>query len=248
MKGAFMKSLFEFCRELNHTVNEADIAARPERYMDILLSLLNMIEEGRVDQVLSPYSVMVDESTNNISLEDSAEGALHYCPPEVIYDGQDYGPRAQLFSLGLIIFYIIYAADYYSVTKTRVLEIEDVKRKYPDSLIDFQKGENRTFPSGYFRLLKQIMKELTSWDPADRENGKAKLIRMYDRIDSRNRVYFMEGDKVIAYVNVISKEDIDGFPQGSSTFRKGENVYRILEKIDIPYRPGIHSYRIRVKK
>lgn len=241
-----MKTLYDFCRMMNTTKNADKRMARPDKYMDILLSLINMIEEGTVKTVISPFSIIVDEETNDIQLKKSIEGDLHYCPPEVVYGGGAYDAMAQLFSLGMTIFYMIYLTDCYVATGVRMLEIEEVKRKLPDSLINLQRANNGVFPGSYYQQLQQIMKELTSWKPSNREKGKIKLIEMYDEIESDNRIYFIEGDLAVASAIFKTKKDTAGFPKGPDFFYKGSVKYRILKKIDIPYRPGTHIYRIGV--
>ena len=243
-----MKTLYDFCRLMNATKNADIRATRPDKYMDILLSLINMIEEGTVKTVISPFSIIVDEGTNDIQLKKSEKGDLHYCPPEVIYGGGAYDAAAQLFSLGMTIFYMIYLTDCYVVTKTRTLEIEEARRKLPDSLISVQGANNSVFPDSYFQQLGQIMKELTSWNPSNREKGKIKLIEMYGEIESDNRIYFIEGNTAVASTAFKTKTDTTGFPKGPGFFRKGGVEYRILKKIDIPYRPGTHIYRIEVAR
>ena len=148
----------------------------------------------------------------------------------------------------MTIFYMIYLTDCYVVTKTRTLEIEEARRKLPDSLISVQGANNSVFPDSYFQQLGQIMKELTSWNSSNREKGKIKLIEMYGEIESDNRIYFIEGNTAVASTAFKTKTDTTGFPKGPGFFRKAGVEYRMLKKIDIPYRPGTHIYRIEVAR
>lgn len=241
------KSLFSLCRELNNSTGEV-AARRPDRYMDILLSLLIMIEEGQIDTLLAPESIQLDDNSDRIQIIEKPNIGLLYSAPEVIFEDGEYDARAQLFSLGLIIFYMLYAIDYYTATGLKVLEIEAVKKRNPKALIHLPKDGNGMMPAKYYGKLREVMKYLTSWDPEERDTGKKLLIEMYSSIDSINRVYCMDGNRVIATIRFTSRKDMKGFPSKNDEITVKGIKYSFLEKIDIPYRPGIHEYRIRMRK
>ena len=241
------KILFTLCRELNNSTGEA-AAHRPDRYMDILLSLLIMIEEGQIDTLLAPESIQVVDNSDRIRIIEKPNIGLLYSAPEVIFEDGEYDARAQLFSLGLIIFYMLYAMDYYTAAGLNVLELEAVKRRNQEALIHLPEDGNGMVPAEYYGKLREVMKYLTSWEPEERDMGKRLLIDMYSSIDSINRVYCMDGNRVIATIRFTSRKDMKGFPPKNDEITVKGFRYRFFEKIDIPYRPGIHEYRIRMRK
>lgn len=241
------KSLFTLCRELNNSIGEV-AERRPDQYMDILLSLLIMIEEGQIDTLIAPESILVSDNSGRIRVIEKPNIGLLYSAPEVIFKDVEYDARAQLFSLGLIIFYMLYATDYYTAAGLNVLEIEAVKRRNQEALIHLPKDGNGVVPAKYYGKLREVMKYLTSWEPEQRDTGKRLLIEMYSSIDSVNRVYCMDGNRVVTTIKFTSRKDMKGFPSKNDEITLKGIRYRFLEKIDIPYRPGNHEYRIRMKE
>lgn len=79
--------------------------------------------------------------------------------------------------------------------------------------------------------------------------GEKLLIEMYNWIVSKNSVYYMDGNKQIGPpMKVEILNDVKGYPKDINELVLGKNEYRIIERIDIPYRPGIHRYNIQVRR
>lgn len=241
------KKLYTLCKEMNRTIGDpASVKERADRYMDILLSLIIKIDNGEIHSLIAPGTIIVGD--DNIWIEENPDIGVLYSSPEAIFKGIEYDSDAQLFSLGMIIYFMLYSVDFYTSAGLKALEIEAIKRKYPESLIEPEENGNGIVPAEYYNHLKEVMKHLTSWDREKRDVGKKLLIRMYSWIDSVNKVSFMDGDRRIAIVNFKSRDDVKGFPQKNDDLNIRGTKYRIVEKIDIPYRPGSHEYRIRVSK
>ena len=270
------KLLLDYCRELNKS--SVDQKKRADIYMDILLSLIMIIEEESSSLPISPGAVVLDDDNHAQLKNERVEGIL-YNAPETIFEGADNSASARLFSLGLVIFYMIYGKDFYSFIKMNLLDIEFIKKRFPNCLINIKGKTNGVFPEEIYQGLVEVMKDLTAWDPGKRESGKVKLIKMYSNIISDNRIFLVEGDSRIGTVHCKTREDRKRFPGMGETltiedteigtvrcvikpeknryFRYfsvygtltiNSSTYKLLEMIDIPYRPGEHTYTIRVSK
>lgn len=239
-------TLYTLCNVMN-CINEIPESARADRYMDVLLSLVYMIEGGEIHSQLAPGTIIVSE--DSVRLKENDRDITHYSAPEVIFEGHENDKEAQLFSLGLVIFYMLYSVDYYTAAGLRLLEIEQIKKMQPEYLIDLQEAENPRVPIKYYEQLREVMKYLTSWKPEKRYMGEKLLIEMYNWIVSKNSVYYMDGNKQIGPpMKVEILNDVKGYPKDINELVLGKNEYRIIERIDIPYRPGIHRYNIQVRR
>lgn len=238
------KTLYTLCREMNQIRNDSS-SDRADRYMDILLSLLGKIEGGEVCSLLSPGSIIVGD--NGIWLKDNPD-ITHYSAPEVIFEGHENDAQAQLFSLGLVIYFMLYSVDYYTDARLKILEIEKIKKERPQFLINLEGTGNGIVPVMYYEYLKQIMMYLTSWDPEKRNDGKKLLIEMYSLIPSVNTITFVDGSTPIARTRITRFEGVKGYPGKREYIHVNGVEYKIIKKIDIPYRPGKHEYTIQVRK
>ena len=210
---------------------------------DVLFSLIGIIEDNN-DFGSDPDEIWLeDDNAVSVFRAKNAENLAYY-PPEVIearlaetvidIDRRTWG----WFFLGMLAYRMYYNTDYYTKQRIGVLDEPSPSRSHRAYVI--QQSETGGIPFG------RAVSLLTAVSPEDRQAGVAELlVYLTEHMPETAVISFIcDGDTVKTEERKINRDlvlsDID-----SKVSANGKS-YRIVEATTIPYRPGRHSYEVRI--
>ena len=224
-----MQSLKEKFKNTNKVDNNLSTFS-PEVLMDHLLSLCSAIEEETLVQP-SCQNISIDEEGKVHTLQNETLDA-YFMAPEVVFGKQEADKQSAWFSLGLLIYYIIFGRTYYE-DKNILLVHLDERMKTSSSLI-----QDVHIPE----FLNTPMKQLTSWKREDREKGVKTLLEAIKKYGCTVELQYMDQDKLIEKQQITFNQPVKMLMAHTPI----HSSYCIEKDTQLTYRPGFHIYKVPV--
>ncbi len=211
-----------------------------ERY-DVLLSLALAVGEGKLPA--SPEEILADGDLRLTLPEEP--GNLAVCPPEyidaVLNDAEaKRGPEQAMFMLGMLCYCLYLGKDYYTDKGLNVLE-QELWLPGRSSVIDL--GDVAEIPFG------KAVVQLTAVEPDHRAAGMRSLLQFFtERVPGTAKLVYEEDGKQVGTAERSLRADIDDLHPSGRVRLEGRDYRIVGGPTAIPYRPGTHVYRVKVRR
>lgn len=206
-----------------------------ESVADAILSLIKLNETPAVFHGVSPRDILVNKETGVFTIGSSRRTDPYYCAPEVLFSGKEPDKISEYFTLGMLVYFVIYGESYYWKNNIAITEL-------PRHIVDIES----LLGCSINNKLNEALKKLTLI-PENAFNERQEGIKsLLEFIISKTA-----GAKVILQTASGSGILMLKVPSKGLAIRKkmvlkdkSGNAFEVQEDRDIPFRPGIHTYTV----
>ena len=232
-----MKTLYSI---LNNTTLGTDNVSRigPERIADILLSLCSSADKNELLPV-SPKQIQIDNK-GTLSYSHNGEPDPYYCAYEVVFNDQKPDRESGWFTLGLLIYFTIYGKSFYDDKNINLSDIPELKNNSNSLIVcDAPQGND------VLSLYKKAMEKLTAWNKSERCKGVQFLLRAVGTYSSVAEIELWHNNNRIMVSNLTIDKKTTNI-KANTVFTVDKAQYKTTQDASIPFRPGTHTYKIKV--
>lgn len=215
----------------------------PEDIVDSLYCLCNSVENGEFIQA-SPENIVINENGTVLLLNDPNFN-LYYVAPEVIMGKKKADKMSAWFTLGVLCYFLINGRSFYNDKSINVVTMKEMGN-IGSGLITAEGIDQlaEDVPS----LLSLAMEKFTSWDPLKRSEGVKYVLKAVKQYTSVAVFNYEDNDQIVKSDRFAVEGSSLSCEEGASITDEDGNVYSVLKTETVPFRPGVRTYTIRVKK
>ncbi len=203
---------------------------------DAILSLIKLNETPAEFHGVSPRDILVNEETGVFTIGPSRRTDPYYCAPEVLFSGKEPDEISEYFTLGMLVYFVIYGESYYRKNNIPITEL-------PGHIADIESLLGCTIN----KKLNEALKKLTLLPESAFNERQEGITSLLEYIITKTA-----GAKVVLQTSSGSGILMLKVPSKGLAIRKkmvlkdrAGNAFEVQEDRDIPFRPGIHTYTVR---
>lgn len=217
---------------------------------DTILSLCADADAGRL-KALSPEHIKISPD-GSVSYSQTDAESPYFSAYESVFENKKADKESGWFTLGLLIYYIVFGRTFFKDNGIDIVCLPERKNSAV-SLITAESFLNdntslNTADSNALTLYKQAMVKLTFWNRSNRYLGVKHLLDAVHTYTSVATIEFFENQTKVFEAPFSFNEPVLNF-KPNTQLKNPENgrIYVTTENIKIDFRPGRHTYRVKVK-